>query len=213
MRDYSVAYEYKNSLYLNITNKCPNLCSFCIKTKWDMKYRGYSLKLDEEPDLNEIITEIEKFCGIKKYNELVFCGYGEPTMRWNLIKNICSEIRKSSVKGVNAEQRIRINTNGLGNLINKRDITSEMKGLINSLNISLNTMEPSQWLEIMRPFKGYEKGFYSVIDFIKKARKNVDEVVVTAVDLKEVDIQKVKEFALRSGVKFKLRRLLEYEND
>lgn len=214
MKRYSVAYEYKNSLYLNITNRCPNLCSFCIKTKWNMDYRGFDLKLEYEPNLKEISNEVSRFYGNKKYNEIVFCGYGEPTMRWDIIKEFSNLIRNGKIENVNSNERIRINTNGLGNLINKRDITLEMKGIIDCLNISLNTADPRQWIFIMRPFKEYEeKGFSAVIDFIKKAKNNVAEVVVTAVELKEVDIEAVKNLALDLGVKFRSRPFLENEND
>jgi len=211
MNDYKISYEYKDALYLNITNRCPNLCSFCIKNKWGMIYRGYNLKLEKEPTLDEIIKDVELSFAKRDYREIVFCGYGEPTMRWDVVKSFCEIIRNGNIKGINPSKRIRINTNGLGNLINKRDITSEMKGLINSLHISLNTSDPKQWVSIMRPFKGYENGFEGVVDFILKAKQNVDEVVITAVELKEVDIKAVREFALKLGVKFRKRPILDYE--
>jgi TatD DNase family protein len=211
MTKYSVAYEYNGALYLNITNRCPTLCRFCIKNKWKMRYRNYNLKLEKEPDLIEVLNEVKSSFRKMDFREIVFCGYGEPTMRWDLIKEFSSFVREGGIDGVSLDKRIRINTNGLGNLINKRDITCEMRGLINSLNVSLNTIDPVQWAYIMKPTKGYENGFDSVIDFIKKAKENVEEVVVCAVSLKEVDVCAVERFANQLGVKFRLRPLLDYE--
>lgn len=206
----NIAYEYNNSIYLNITNKCPTLCVFCIKKKWNMDYRGYNLKLDKEPEFDEIKKDIEKYFSKKNdYKEIVFCGYGEPTMRFEMIKDIASGIRNGKFNDVKTDIKIRINTNGLGNLINKRDITVEMKNLVDVLYISLNTTDPKQWLEIMRPFNDYkEKGFESVIDFIKKAKQSVRDVVITAVDLDGINIKLVEDFASDLDVKFLLRPLL-----
>lgn len=209
---YSIAYEYHNSLYLNITNRCPNLCVFCIKNQWNMDYRGYNLKLPEEPSLKDIKKDVEEYFSRKKYGEIVFCGYGEPTMRWDIAKEFMITIREGKVNGVSPEMRIRINTNGLGNLINKRDISVEMKGLVDALHISLNTASREQWIKLMQPFNDYrDNGFDSVIDFIKRARESVKEVVVTAVELKEVDIKAVENLANSLGVGFRRRPLLDYE--
>jgi len=207
----SVAYEYKDALYLNITNKCPTACVFCIKRKWKMQYRGYNLNLkNKEPSLKKILSAISKKFSEKKYSEIVFCGYGEPTSRFEIIKKICKEIRKGNLKKVPKNIRIRINTNGLGNLVNGKNIIYEMIGLIDSLNISLNTLNKKQWLEIMAPMEKYRKdGFNSVIDFIKEAKNKIPEVVITAVDLKGIDIDRIKAFSKRNGLKFRLRPILK----
>ena len=93
MTKYSVVYEYNGSLYLNITNRCPNLCSFCIKNKWNMMYRGYNLKLEKEPDIYEVLDNVKSMFDKKDFKEIVFCGYGEPTMRWDLIKEFSSIVK------------------------------------------------------------------------------------------------------------------------
>jgi TatD family-associated radical SAM protein len=209
---YTIAYEYHNSLYLNITNRCPNLCVFCIKNKWNMDYRGYNLKLLKEPSVEDIKVDVEKNFLNKNYDEIVFCGYGEPTMRWDTAKEFIMAVRSGSVKSVPPKIRIRINTNGLGNLINKRDITLEMKGLVDALHISLNTRSREQWVKLMQPFNDYrDNGFDSVIDFIKRAKESVKEVIVTAVELEEVDIKAVENLANLLGVGFRRRPLLDYE--
>ncbi|MCX7905855.1 MAG: TatD family nuclease-associated radical SAM protein [Elusimicrobiales bacterium] len=211
-KQYSIVYEYKGALYLNITNRCPNLCVFCIKLKWNMNYRGYNLKIDNEPSSDEVVKEIVKKFEERYYNEIVFCGYGEPLMRWDVVKKIISEIRKGMLNKVTNDIRIRINTNGMGNLICRRDITEELC-IVDSIYISLNTVDKIKWYEIMRPFEQFKEGaFESVIEFIKNAKKSVKEVVVTAVDLKGVDIKAVEKFANELNVGFKLRPYLdEYE--
>ncbi|MGC8867545.1 MAG: TatD family nuclease-associated radical SAM protein [Elusimicrobiales bacterium] len=213
MQKPHIVYEYSSLLYINITNRCPNLCSFCIKTKWSMRYRGYNLALNKEPSASEVIKAINLEFARKKYPEIVFCGYGEPLMRWDCVRDVVSSIRGKKLSNVSSDIRIRIDTNGLGNLVNKRDITPEMKGLINSVSVSLNTVDKEKWYEIMNPFDEYKEGaFESVIDFIKKAKHNVEEVVVTAVDLKGVDTDAVKRFAFEVGVRFRMRPYLdEYE--
>ena len=211
MNNSQIVYEHGNGLYLNITNRCPTVCCFCIKSKWNMRYRGYNLRLEKEPSLDEVIRDVDLAFQRKDFVAIVFCGYGEPMMRWELIRVFSSLVREKGIRGVDCNKRIRINTNGLGNLINKRDITVEMKGLIDAVCVSLNTLDPKKWFEIMRPLKGYENGFESVIDFILKAKENVKEVVVTVVDLEEVDVEGVEEFAKKVGVKFRKRAFLENE--
>lgn len=206
----AIAYPYNDALYLNITNRCPNLCSFCIKVKWNMKYRGYNLKVEKEPSTAEVIKEIEFMFSDKTYKEIVFCGYGEPLMRWDVVKEVSSKIKKGECLNVSKDIRIRINTNGLGNLINRRDITPEMKDIVDSLHISLNTVDKNKWYEIMRPFKEYSDGaFESVIDFIKMAKLWVKEVVVTAIDIDGINTKDVESFAKQLGVGFRLRPYLD----
>ncbi len=210
MENPVVVYEYLSNLYINLTNRCPSLCSFCIKTKWSMQYRGYNLALDSEPSAEDVLLTINRWFSDKRYHEIVFCGYGEPLMRWDCVREIALSIREGKLSNVPSDIKIRINTNGLGNLINKRDITVEMKGLINSVSISLNTVDEKKWYEIMRPFDEYKEGaFQSVIDFIKRLKNNVEEVVITAVELEGVDTEAVRRFASECGAKFRLRPYLD----
>lgn len=209
-----IAYEYSTGLYLNITNRCPTSCVFCIKRKWEMDYRGNDLNLrGKEPSFSEILGEISSKFNSVKHKELVFCGYGEPTMRFDIIKEISGAIREGKLENVPENLRIRINTNGLGSLVNGRDITPEMKGLIDCLNVSMNCADPEGWAELMRPEKTYlDKGFESVKDFIRKASKNVPEVVMTAVEGRGCDVKALEKLAKELGVPLRLRPELENEN-
>jgi TatD DNase family protein len=137
------------------------------------------MKKSEEPEPEVYIREIGD---PKKYDEIVFCGYGEPTIRWDVVKKISEYVKAKGGK-------TRLNTNGHGNIINKRDITPEMKGLIDTVSISLNSTDANQYSEIMRVDQMF---YYSMIDFAKKSVQNVDRVVLSVVDLDEVEIEKAR---------------------
>ena len=207
---FSVVYEYNNNLYVNITNRCPNRCVFCIKFKWGMMYRGYNLKLEKEPSPSDVISMIDDMFKKRSYSEIVFCGYGEPLMRWDCVREICQSIRSGKCSSVDKNIKIRINTNGMGNIINGRNILPEMEGIVDSLNISLNSVNREKWYEIMMPHREFEKGsFEDVVNFVIEAKKYVKEVVITAVDLRGVDVDEVRRFANSIGVGFRLRPYLE----
>jgi len=176
----SFTYQLGNSLYINVTNRCNANCIFC-RRETDPFISGYNLgmKKSEEPDAEVYIREIGD---PKKYDEIVFCGYGEPTIRWEVVKKISEYVKANNGK-------TRLNTNGHGNLINNRDITPEMRGLIDTVSISLNSTDAKQYSELMRVD---QKFYYSMIDFAKKSVQNVDRVVLSVVDLDEVEIEKAR---------------------
>ncbi|MCK4423715.1 MAG: YchF/TatD family DNA exonuclease, partial [Candidatus Omnitrophica bacterium] len=49
-----IAYPIRDSLYLNITNRCTNDCIFCIRGSTDF-VKGHNLRLENEPDVDRII--------------------------------------------------------------------------------------------------------------------------------------------------------------
>lgn len=190
----SFTYKLGNSLYINVTNRCNADCVFC-RRKEDPFLRGYNLgmKKSEEPDANVYIKEIGD---PKKYDEIVFCGYGEPTIRWDVVKEIAKY-----VKGQGG--RTRLNTNGHGNFINRRDITPEMKGLIDVVSISFNSFNPRQYAEIMRVD---ELHFYEMLEFAKKCKPFVEKVVMTVVDFDEIEIEKARKVVEEEiGAEFRVR--------
>ncbi len=189
----SFTYKIKNSLYINITNRCNADCVFCDR-KGEAVVKGYNLKMkkSEEPPAEVFIDEIGD---PKKYNEIVFCGFGEPTIRWDVVKKIAEYVKENGGK-------TRLNTDGHGSFINKRDITPELKGLIDSVSISLNSTDPEQYAELMRVDK---KMFDEMIKFTKNAKKYA-HVVMTIVGLNEVDSNKAKKFVTEIlGVDFRER--------
>lgn len=189
-----IAYKIRDTLYLNITNRCTNICKFCIRFHTDY-VKGHNLRLEKEPTVQEVIKAIGN---PKDYKEIVFCGYGEPFLRLDLIKEVASWIKLNGGK-------VRINTNGHGNIIHGRKVLPELKGLIDSISISLNAADKDTYNKICNP--RYPNAYEEVLEFIQDAKKYVPDVRVTVVDLPEVDILKCEEIAKQLSVKFKVRHL------
>ena len=195
-----ITYEVDNGLYVNVTNKCTNKCSFCVRTIADGHYG--ELWLEKEPTKEEILDSILSR-NLDKYSEIVFCGYGEPTIRLYDILYVSSKVKaKSNIK-------IRINTNGHANMIFKKDVTPLLKGVIDSLSISLNTADANSYLNLCKPCFGTE-AYEGLLDFANKASNYVDEVMLSVVKttIPDEDIEKCKEIALKNNVKLKIRELI-----
>jgi TatD DNase family protein len=190
------AFTYKlgDSLYINVTNRCNAHCVFC-KRKDNPVIRGYNLGMErnEEPTADVYIKEIGD---PKVYREIVFCGYGEPTIRWDVVKDIANYVKTNGGK-------TRLNTNGHGNIINKKNITPEMKGLIDVVSISLNTFDPKQYAELV----GLETSYFDeMIDFAKKSKPFVEKVVMSIVSIDEVDIEHARKITEEEiGAEFRVR--------
>jgi TatD DNase family protein len=190
----SYSYQMHDSLYINLTNRCNAACIFCDRDG-EAVLNGYNLKLrkGEEPSVEDVLKEIGD---PKMYSEIVFCGYGEPTIRWKEVKEIAKRVKD---KG----GRTRLNTNGHGNDINKRDITPEMKGLLDSVSISLNATDEDNYARLV----GVDKKLYGeMLDFAKRSKQYVPEVVLTIVDEQEIDVEKARKIAEDEvGVSFRVR--------
>ncbi len=190
-----VAYKIRDSLYLNITTRCTNHCDFCVRYYTDF-VKGYNLRLKKEPSIDEVIKSIGD---PKSYKEIVFCGYGEPLIRLDLVKAVSSWIKEMGGK-------VRINTNGQGNLIHRRNILPDLKGLVDSISISLNADRANIYDEVCHPEFG-EKTFEAMKDFIIEAKRYIPEVGVTVITLPKVDINACEMMAKEWGVKFRKREL------
>src|SRR3989339_979009 len=189
----SFTYQIGQSLYINVTNRCNADCVFCDR-KGEAVINGYNLKMtkSEEPEAEVYIKEIGD---PKKYKEIVFCGYGEPTIRWNVVKQVAKYVKEF---GGNT----RMNSDGHGNFINKRDITPELKDTIDTVSISLNSTDPGQYAKLMRVDASLHG---EMLDFAKKA-KNFTHVVLSVVGLSEVDKEAAKKFVVEEvGVDFRER--------
>lgn len=176
----SFTYQIGKNLYINVTNRCSADCVFCSR-KDEAVVSGYNLKMtkEQEPNADVYIKEIGD---PKKYNEIVFCGFGEPTVRWDVVKKIAEYVKQNGGK-------TRLDTNGHGSYINKKDITPELAGRIDSVSISLNAPNPEKYSELMRVDPEL---FYEVINFAKLSRQYVSKVVMTAVYLDSLDVEKVR---------------------
>ena len=200
----TITYKFENSLYVNFTNRCTNDCIFCLRNGQDTVNGTDNLWLDHEPTLEEIKADFKRR-DMSEFDSIVFCGYGEPLMRFDT----CIELAKW-LKAEYTDIRIRINTNGQANLIEKRDITPEFKGLIDSLSISLNAPDPTTYDNLCKSIYG-EAAFEGILDFAKKASKVVPNVILSVVDrdLTEEQIQTCRELATECGCLFRVREYIE----
>lgn len=189
-----ITYQIRDSLYLNITNRCTNRCSFCIRFHSDY-VKGHNLRLSEEPGEKELRDAIGD---PSQYKEVVFCGYGEPLLRLDLVRNVAAWIKERG-------GRVRINTNGHGNLIHGRNILPELKGIVDSISISLDAHDEETYDRICRP--AFKNAFRGVIDFISEAKKYIPDIQITVVKLEGVDIGKCRKIAEDLGVGFRVRKL------
>lgn len=195
----TILYEVYNNLYVNMTNRCPCACTFCLRqTRDEMNHSG-SLWLEREPSVEEVKEEFKKF-DMTKYKELVFCGFGEPTERLDDMLQVAAFAKEQF------HIKTRINTNGLGSLVNGRDIAPELEGKIDTVSISLNTPNAQRFLELTRSKFG-EGSFQAMLDFAKEARKYVPHVVLTTVDttLTKEEEQECLKICDDLGVTYRIR--------
>jgi TatD DNase family protein len=187
-----IAYKIRDSLYLNVTNRCTNQCSFCIRFHSDY-VKGHRLRLSHEPSEDELRQAIGD---PSRFKEIVFCGYGEPLLRFDLVKRLSSWIKEQ--KG-----RVRINTNGHGNHINKRNVFPELSGIVDSMSISLDAQDEETYNRICKP--AFPNAYHEVLSFIREAKKIIPDVQVTVVALDTVDLEKCRKIAEEFGVGFRVR--------
>lgn len=190
---FTLAYILNGNLYLNITNRCINNCTFCIRQ--NEQGVGYDLWLDREPTSREVLDAIKE---IEKYDEIIFCGYGEPMLRPDVIIEVAKELKEKRKK------KIRINTNGLAERFLGKKILPDLKGLIDTISISLNAQDAETYHKLSRPGIGME-AFNAVLQFAKESKEYIPEVILSVVDLPEVDVEACKEIAERLGVGFRVR--------
>ena len=195
----TILYKVHNNLYVNLTNKCPCACTFCLRQTRDHMEDSGVLWLEKEPTVDEVIADFANF-NMDDYDEVVFRGFGEPTERIDVLLEVAAYVKKTYNKPT------RINTNGLGNLVNGRDITPELKGLIDTVSISLNTPNKERYYELTRSKFGIGS-FDAMIDFAKEAVKYVPHVVMTTVATtitkeEEAECQRICD---NIGVKYRIR--------
>jgi TatD DNase family protein len=188
-----IAYRIRNSLYLNITNRCTNSCTFCTKFQ-DFKVKGHQLKLEHEPDAQEIIEAIGDPQG---YEEIVFCGYGEPLLRLDCVIEVARWVKQQGVK-------VRINTDGQANLVHGRNVLPELEGLVDSISVSLNASNADEYQRLCRS-KFDSEGYEAVKAFIREATKYIPHVSASAVTVPGVDIDACAEIAAELGAEFRKR--------
>lgn len=173
-KSMTILYKVHNNLYVNLTNRCSSACTFCLRRTRDHMEDSDSLWLEHEPSVEEVKDAFNKF-DISQFDEIVFCGFGEPTERFDDLIAIARFIKQTYHKP------IRINTNGQGDLINNRRISPDMKGLIDTISISLNTPNADKYHAIVRSQFG-EKAYDAMLAFARDAKDFVPNVVLSTVD-------------------------------
>ena len=191
-------YDYDDGLYFNLTNRCPCCCFFCIRSKVDSLGSADNLWLKHEPTVDEVIDAISAI-DIFKYQEIVFCGYGEPMERVDAIIDIADFIKE------NYHMKIRINTNGLGDLIHDRDTVDMIAGHVDAVSVSLNAPNNQRYMDICKPSFG-EAAYPAMLEFAEKAVKKIPDVTMSVVDIiTPQEIEECKKIAENIGAKFRVR--------
>lgn len=195
----SIAYGLKKSLYVNVTASCTNDCTFCTRLRSNNNLYGYNLNLVSDPSAEEMIEAVDASLAGGDFEEIVFCGYGEPTARVKAMKKAAEGIKRHGLP-------MRLNTNGHGNMINRRDIVPELEDLFEMVSVSLNAPDSGSYVDICKPDAG-EKAFDAVIDFIKRAAASRMRCVVTALDYPSVDLEATRALVESiPGAAFRVRK-------
>lgn len=171
----TITYPVKNGLYVNMTNRCPCACTFCLRKNGEGIFNSGLLWLEREPSVREICDSIDE-ADLSKYEELVFCGYGEPTERLEDLLAVAAYVKE------NYKTKIRINTNGLADLIWQEKTAHKLEGLIDTVSISLNATNKEEYFAIVRPKFGIES-YEAMLNYAKDCTMYVPNVVMTVVDV------------------------------
>lgn len=197
----TILYKVHNNLYVNLTNKCPCACTFCVRLSMDTvsSIDGRSLWLEREPSYEEIIAEFDKY-DLAEFAEVVFCGFGEPTERLDVLIAVARYVKE------HFGSRVRVNTNGMADLIWERDTSADFAGAVDTVSISLNSPDPVKYQEVVRCRFG-EKSFYAMLDFARNVKDHVPEVVLTTVEtvLSREEEVRCAELCQEIGVTYRIR--------
>lgn len=189
-----IAYQLGESLYVNVTNRCTNNCTFCIR-RTSPGVGGYNLWLQEEPSVEEMLEAIGD---PGRFKEVVFCGYGEPLMRVDEVIQAARALKEKY------RIPIRIDTNGQANLIHGRNVVPELAGLVDTISISLNAENAAKYQSVSHSRYG-AAAYQAVLDFAREGKKYIPRVVLTVVDVPEVDIEASRRIAGDLGVELRVR--------
>lgn len=188
-----LAYMIGKSLYLNLTSRCTNNCHFCPRNS-GFHVAGHNLRLNREPEEADIMTAINKYIG---YDEIVFCGIGEPTLRTDLMLSLSAKLKPKNIP-------IRLNTNGQGSLITKSDLPSKLRGFIDLVSISLNAQDESIYNTICRPQFG-AKTYLEILKFAQRCKEEGIKTVFSVVAIPEIKVDDCKRIADKLGIPLRIR--------
>ena len=193
----TIAYALRGNCYLNVTSRCTLRCSFCPKFNHTWVIGGADLRLHQEPSLDQVLAAVGE---PRIYQEIVFCGLGEPTLRLYDVLDIAAALHQRGA------HRVRVDTDGLANLVYGRDVTPDLEGLIDALSISLNAQNEEIYERHCRPTLPHS--YAAMLEFADRARDFVPDITLTAIDgLEGVSMAACEDVARRLGVKFRRRVL------
>lgn len=198
------AYPHGAGLYLNITNRCTFRCVFCLRNS-RKAFEGHELWLDREPTAEEVLKAVEHALAEREYTEIVFCGFGEPTMRLDTLLAVARGIKQRR------SLPVRLNTNGQGSLVAGRDIAPDLKGLVDTVSISLNAPTAEEYAAVSRPAHG-EAAYRAMVDFAAASKAQGIDVVMTVVDsIGSEQVERSRKVAEKLGVRFRVREYIPEE--
>ncbi|HXI09476.1 MAG TPA: TatD family nuclease-associated radical SAM protein, partial [Thermodesulfobacteriota bacterium] len=189
-----IAYPIRNSLYLNITNRCTNYCTFCAKFK-SYTVKGHYLRLGTEPTFEEVLAAVGD--DALKYDEIVFCGFGEPLIRLDLVRKVGMHFKRMGCK-------IRIDTDGLANLVHGRNVLPELM-FVDVISVSMNAPDSETYQKLVKTPFG-DAAFPAILYFLREAKKYIHKVVASVVAVPGLDIEACRKVAEDDiGVVFRVR--------
>lgn len=198
MKGLTFVYAVHDNLYINLTNRCPCSCTFCIRHNGDGAYGSDSLWLEREPDCEEVLAEFDKY-DMSNFSEIVFCGYGEPMERAEDVAYIGKELKKRY-----PDKLIRLNTNGLSDKIHGKPTAHLLKGAVDIVSISLNSGNAEDYNKVTCP--KWADSFEAMLRFAEECKEYVSKVMFTVVDIiSEREINESKAVSEKLGIPLRIR--------
>ena len=197
----TITYQVKNAVYVNLTNRCPCNCTFCLRHNGPGVFGSGPLWLEREPTLEETIDSLGQW-DYERFREVVFCGYGEPTERLDVLLAAAAHLKERD-----PALRVRVNTNGLSDLINGKPTAPLFVGKVDCLSISLNTDDPAEYLSVCRPKFG-AAAYPAMLKFTQEAAALLPSVVMTVVGEPVTSLEKqerCRAIATRLGARLRVR--------
>lgn len=191
-----VAYSIRRSLYLNVTSRCTNRCSFCAKSR-SSEVKGHDLTLEREPTIDEVLAAVNAEGGPAAWDEVVFCGFGEPLLRPDDVITAARALRERGAR------RIRVNTDGLASLVHGRDIAADLAGVVDAVSVSLNAPDAATYERLCRP--GIQGAYEGLLAFLRAAVRVIPEVTASVVAVPGLDVEACRHVAEGLGTRFRVR--------
>ena len=194
-----ILYQVHNGLYVNLTNRCSSACTFCLRQTMDRVGQSGSLWLDHEPTAQEVMAEFQKW-DLSRFSEIVFCGFGEPTCALPVLLEVAAWLKTVT------KLPLRLNTNGQGDLINRRDISGELATVLDTVSISLNHPDPAAYQALVRSRFG-DTAYPAMLTFARHCVEWGLRVVMTTVDttISHQEEARCREICRRIGAEYRIR--------